>query len=119
MDDGDESILHAVARELWEEAALTAVTIGPLVGSPHLFRSRRGKSVCKFNFLVVTKSAEGTIDVKLDPKEHQNFVWACEEEVRARKVGDLEIEFTMKDLKATVLESFGIKNGAKAILESS
>jgi 8-oxo-dGTP pyrophosphatase MutT (NUDIX family) len=119
VDDDDESILHAVARELWEESALTAVSIGPLVGDPHFFRSRSGKRVCKFNFLVETKSAEGTMDVKLDPEEHQSFVWATEGEVRARKVGDLELEFTTTDLEATVLEAFRTKRGAKEVLKSS
>ena len=119
VDDDDESILHAVARELWEEAALTAVSIGPLVGNPHFFESRRGKRICKFNFLVETKSGERTMDVKLDPKEHQRFVWASEGEVRARKVGDLEIEFTMKDLEVTVLEAFWIRREAKEMLTSS
>jgi 8-oxo-dGTP pyrophosphatase MutT (NUDIX family) len=118
VDDDDESILHAVARELWEEAALTAINIGPLVGNPHFFESRRGKRVCKFNFLVETKSGEGTMDVKLDPEEHQGCVWASEEEVRARKVGDLEIEFTMKDLEVTVLEAFWIRKEAKEMLTS-
>lgn len=33
-DDDDESILHAVARELWEEVGLTTTRIGPLVGNP-------------------------------------------------------------------------------------
>jgi len=113
-----------VARELWEEAALTAVSIGPLVGSPQRFTSRKGKEVCKFNFLVGTESAtsgkEGKgMDVKLDPKEHQNFVWASEEEVKAGKVGELEIEFTMKDLEATVLEAFAIKDGNRGTLSGS
>jgi 8-oxo-dGTP pyrophosphatase MutT (NUDIX family) len=119
VDDDDESILHAVARELWEEAALTAVSIGRLVGNPHFFESRKGKRVCKFNFLVETKSGEGSMDVKLDPKEHQSFVWASEEEARARKVGNLEIEFTMKDLEETVLEAFSIRKEAKEMPTSS
>jgi 8-oxo-dGTP pyrophosphatase MutT (NUDIX family) len=31
VDDDDESILHAVERELWEEAALTAFSMGLLL----------------------------------------------------------------------------------------
>jgi 8-oxo-dGTP pyrophosphatase MutT (NUDIX family) len=119
VDDDDESILHAVARELWEEAALTAVSIGPLVGSPHFFESRSGKRVCKFNFFVETKSTVRTVDVKLNPEEHQRFVWASEEEARARKVGDLEIEFTTTGLEATVLEAFWIRREAKDMPASS
>lgn len=59
------------------------------------------------------------MDVKLNPEEHQRFVWASEEEARARKVGNLEIEFTMTDLEATVLEAFWIRREAKDMLASS
>jgi 8-oxo-dGTP pyrophosphatase MutT (NUDIX family) len=119
VDDDDESILHAVARELWEEAGLTAVSIGPLVGSPYFFESRSGKHVCKFSFLVEMKIGERTMDVKLNPEEHQRFVWASEEEAKARKVGDLEIEFTVKDMEETVLEAFRIRREAKEMLTNS
>jgi 8-oxo-dGTP pyrophosphatase MutT (NUDIX family) len=119
VDEEDESILHGVARELWEEAGLTAVSIGPLVGNPHFFESRSGKRIGKFNFMVEARSAQGAMDVKLDPEEHQRFVWASEEEARARKVGDLELEFTTADLEALVLEGFRTRREAKGKLESS
>ena len=76
------------------------------------FVTRSGKQICKFNFLVeVEKSADGRLEVKLDPSEHQRYVWASEEEVRVRKVGDVDLEFTMSDLEATVLEAFGVRRG--------
>lgn len=110
-DDDEESILHAVARELWEEAGLNAASIGPLVGKPHFFVSRSGKQVCKFNFLVEAEQiTEGRLEVKLNPVEHQRFVWASEGEVRAREVGDVELEFTTRDLEDTVLEAFSFRN---------
>ena len=115
VDDDDESILHAVARELWEEAAISAVSIGPLVGNPHFFFSRSGKQICKFNFLVEAKSVEGRLDVKLNPEEHQSFIWASEDEVRARKAGDVELEFTTTDLEATVLEAFRTRKEVEKI----
>jgi len=115
VDDDDESILHAVAQELWEEAALTAVSIGPLVGKPIFFGNSK-EQVCKFNFLVETK---GTMDVKLDPEEHQRFVWASEGEARAKKIGDLELEFTSADLEVIVLEAFRTRREAKESLRST
>jgi 8-oxo-dGTP pyrophosphatase MutT (NUDIX family) len=106
-DKEDPSILHGVARELWEEAGLTAASIGPQVGDGHFFLSRSGKLICKFSFLVeAEKGAGGKLDVKLDPSEHQNYVWAAEEEVKARKVGDVELNFTTKEQEAVVLEAF-------------
>jgi len=42
-DDDDESILHAAARELWEEAGLQAARIGGPVGDPYFFTLSDGK----------------------------------------------------------------------------
>jgi 8-oxo-dGTP pyrophosphatase MutT (NUDIX family) len=107
VDDEDESILHAVARELWEEAGLKATKISAPIGEPYLFTSRSGKRICKFNFVVqVETDAESRLMVKLDPEEHQRFVWASEEEVRTRKTKDVELDFTMEELEQTVLIAF-------------
>ncbi|KAF2731810.1 hypothetical protein EJ04DRAFT_514289 [Polyplosphaeria fusca] len=106
-DDSDESILHAAARELKEEAGLDATCFKQVVGSAHEFSSRSGKKICKFNFWVETKG----LDVKLDAKEHQRYVWASEEQVKAKKAGyveHVELEFTTQDLEDTVLKSFGL-----------
>jgi 8-oxo-dGTP pyrophosphatase MutT (NUDIX family) len=106
-DKEDPTILHSAARELWEEAGLTATNIGPQVGDGHFFLSRSGKLVCKFNFLVdAEKGAGGKLDVELDPSEHQNYAWVAEEEVKARKVGDVELKFTTREQEAVVLEAF-------------
>jgi len=114
-DKEDATILHGVARELWEEAGLTAVSIGPQVGGCQFFFSRSGKLVGKFNFLVdAEKDAGGKLDIKLDPSEHQNYVWAAEEEVKARKVGGIELEFTTKDQEAVVLEAFRVRREMNA-----
>lgn len=112
VDDEDASILNAVARELWEEAGLIAADIGPLVGEGHFFQSRSGKRICKFNFLVEAKADDGKLEVKLDPKEHQNFLWASEEEVKVGKAGDVELKFTTKEQEATILEAFRVKKAS-------
>jgi 8-oxo-dGTP pyrophosphatase MutT (NUDIX family) len=114
-DDEDPSILHGVARELWEEAGLTAIRIGPRVGDGNFFLTRSGKLVRKFNFLVdAEKGAGGKLDVKLDPKEHQSYLWAAEEEVKARKVGDVELKFTTREQEAVVLEAFKVRREMNA-----
>ena len=106
-DDEDESILYSVARELWEEAGLKAKSILQTVGNADLFSTRSGKKICKFVFLVeVEANSDGGYDVTLDPKEHQQFVWATEEDVKARKSGDIELQFTTQELENIVLEAF-------------
>jgi len=108
-DDEDESILHSVARELWEEAGLKAKSILHTVGDPHIFPTRSGETVCKFTFLVeVETNSDGEFDVTLDPKEHQQFVWATEEDVKAKRSGKVELRFTTRELENTVIEAFKI-----------
>ncbi|KAF5647634.1 NUDIX domain protein [Fusarium tjaetaba] len=103
-DDGDESVLSAAARELREEAGLEAKWIGGPVGEPHFFTLDDGKRVCQFNFLV--KVDLSSQDVKLSPNEHQRFVWASESDVRERKAGDIELDFTRDEVQQTVLAAF-------------
>lgn len=111
-DDEDESILHSAVRELWEEAGLKTKSISYPIDRAHLFSSRSGKKICKFNFLVeAEKNGEGKFDVTLDPNEHQRFVWATEEEVKTKRSGEEELEFTFEELENTVIEAFQqIKN---------
>ena len=106
-DNDDLSILHAAARELWEEAGLRAVWIGGPVADPHFFIRSNGGKVCRFNFAVQVSIGGGTeLIVKLDPKEHQNFVWATEDEVKARKVDSIDLLFTRDEVRCTVLSAF-------------
>ncbi|KAI0424365.1 NUDIX hydrolase domain-like protein [Xylaria sp. FL1042] len=106
-DDDDVTILHAAARELWEEAGLQAARIGGPVGDPYFFTLDDGKQVCQFNYAVHAKTNNGTpLAVKLDPNEHQCFVWATEDEVKAKKVGNIVLDFTREEVERTVLLSF-------------
>ncbi len=107
-DDDDQSILHAAARELWEEAGLQAARIGGPVGEPYFFTLSDGKKVCQFHFVVHVKPENGgtPFTVKLNPEEHQRFVWATEGDVQARKMGDIELDFTSDQVERIVLRVF-------------
>lgn len=109
------SLLRAAARELWEESGLVAERFTHLVpgsesggdrtggrtSSPGdttansagassnstnggtVFTNRTGTRVfCRFAFHAVVRS---TAPVVLDPDEHQDYVWATEEEVRQQR----------------------------------
>jgi len=112
-DQDDPTVLHSVARELEEETGLRAVSVGPLVGGGYVFATRSGKVVCKYNFLVETdREAEGKehwVKVRLDPNEHQNHVWATEEEVRAGCVGKVDVKFTTAEQRQVILDAFQMK----------
>ncbi|RBQ76622.1 hypothetical protein FVER14953_20090 [Fusarium verticillioides] len=96
-DDCDKSILSAAARELHEEAGLDAKWIGGPVNKRHFFTLDDGKRVCQFNFPVRVDMSNQA--VKLSPGEHQRFIWATEEEVKSRKVSDIDIEFTRDEVR--------------------
>ena len=106
-DDDDESILHAAARELWEEAGLQAARISGPVGDPHFFTISDRRKVCQFNFAVNIRNNNGNLSaVRLNPEEHQQFVWATEDEVKARKVDGIDLDFTRDEVERTVLLVF-------------
>jgi 8-oxo-dGTP pyrophosphatase MutT (NUDIX family) len=110
-DDDDESILHAAARELWEEAGLETARIVGLVGDPYFFPIRKGE-VCQFSFAVHIRTDNRTSSaVKLNPEEHQRFVWATEDEVRARNVDGIDLDFTADEVERTLLLAFNYIRG--------
>ncbi|CAG7556221.1 unnamed protein product [Fusarium equiseti] len=114
-DDEDESVLHGCARELWEEAGLEATHIRHVIpdgagGKPgQVFTNRTGKRFfCKFSFEV---DVVDTRDVKLDPKEHQDYVWATEEEVKVQRMReeDREIPLTNAIMVRVVEMGFALR----------
>jgi 8-oxo-dGTP pyrophosphatase MutT (NUDIX family) len=115
-DEEDETILHGVAREVWEESRLKVSAILQQVGPGDgiVFFTRKGLKVCKYTLEVEVESTEG---VKLDPNEHQNYIWVTEEECRGHKVEDgdsvVEIKFTTPAQDATILEGFRLRKAAK------
>ncbi|KAI0191573.1 NUDIX hydrolase domain-like protein [Astrocystis sublimbata] len=114
IDDEDKSILHGVARELWEEAGLRARHVGGLVGKADTFLTRSGRAVCKYSFLV---DVEG-FDVKLDPNEHVAFLWVSEQEAKAKKCGDVEIVYTGNRQEAGILAVFGMERKRQDKIEA-
>ncbi|KAH7113416.1 hypothetical protein EDB81DRAFT_586317, partial [Dactylonectria macrodidyma] len=89
------TILHACARELREEAGLEVQSIEHVIldgagnkPGADFMNSTETRRYRKFSFEVKVDDM-GT--VKLDPNEHQAFVWATEEEVKSQAIGDRKI----------------------------
>lgn len=115
VDLDDESILHGAARELFEETGLVARRIVELVGGPQEFLTRRGRWIVKFSFLVDVQG-DGEMAVELDPNEHVQYVWASEEEARAKKVGNVDLEYTTKGQEETICEAFRVLKERRAAI---
>lgn len=123
MDPEDETILHGVARELWEEAGLVVKGFKRQVGEGYSFQIAKELCWLKLNFLVDVERGEeekrkvdGEVnvpEVTIDLNEHQKFVWASEVECRRRKVGSLEIEFTSQKQEETILEEFRVRKAER------
>ncbi|KAF1982647.1 hypothetical protein K402DRAFT_362512 [Aulographum hederae CBS 113979] len=109
-DPTDLSILHSAARELWEETGLVATEVGPVVGGVVGFVSASGKRIGRVGFLVGIGAGRerGEMKVKLNPREHQKFVWATREEVERGRCGDVVLEFTKDEVRNLVLEAFDV-----------
>jgi 8-oxo-dGTP pyrophosphatase MutT (NUDIX family) len=122
-DAEDETILHAAAREVWEEAGLRVKSFNRQVGTGIEFRTSRGLKIFKLSFEVEveevdTAEAAGleAIAVKLDPNEHQDWAWVSEEDCIAGKSDNVEIPFTHINQKQTIMAGFeqrwqGAKDG--------
>lgn len=115
-EDVDESIILTVVRELQEETGLQARSVGPMVGDGYHFPISSGKIACKYNFVVEIDDQtgeKGTVEVQLDPNEHQDHVWATEEEVRAGRVAGTWLKFTSTEQEKVILEAFELRKGSK------
>ncbi|KAK5938169.1 hypothetical protein PMZ80_009758 [Knufia obscura] len=105
----DKSIIHTVVRELQEETGLQAKSVGSRIGDGYHFPVGGGNIACKYNFMVEVADQmgeDGKVKIKLDPNEHQDHVWATEEQVKAGKVGGIELKFTSLEQEKVVLEAF-------------
>ncbi|KAF3014422.1 hypothetical protein E8E14_006690 [Neopestalotiopsis sp. 37M] len=105
-DDDDLSIMAAACRELWEEAGLRATVVVDFIDDVHL-PSTDGLIWRKMTFLVdVDRIGPSEPLVKLDPEEHQDFVWATEEDLLANRHGDITLTWMSEDQRQTILKAF-------------
>ncbi|KAI1271814.1 NUDIX hydrolase domain-like protein [Xylaria sp. FL0933] len=127
-DDSDKTIIHGAERELEQQAGLWTFCVSGPVGDPYFFTLDDGKKVCQFNFAVVARPAgdfplkmeinpgnpralaftgsDAPLVVQLDSEKHQDYVWATEDQVKAKKVNDVVLDFISEEVARTVLLTF-------------
>ncbi|PHH77456.1 hypothetical protein CDD80_575 [Ophiocordyceps camponoti-rufipedis] len=111
VDSADASILHAAARELWEEAGLVASRFRTRVsglGREGDFFWNQNRSRCFCRAVFVVEVVDST-HVRLDPNEHQAFAWATEEDIRSQTLDGRPLPITNDAMKTILLESFRLR----------
>lgn len=113
----DASVLAAAARELREEAGLAARRFVGRVDASHVWVD--GDTWWrKLTFLVEVAEEEEEEEekkggrllpvVRLDPDEHDDYVWASEDEVREGRAGERVFSWISEDQRIVVLEAFAL-----------
>lgn len=107
VEQDDQSLLHACARELKEEAGLVPHYMRGAVGEGYSFEGSEGKLYYRFTLLIDVEEGE----VKTDPAEHSEYRWATEKEVREEKMADgTEMSITFPAVKEVLLQGLRMKN---------
>lgn len=115
-DATDPSVLFSAARELEEETGLQATRMLGAIGKGYNFTSGSGKWILKLN-IIAEVGREESKNVRIDPNEHQDYVWASEEEVQHEKSGERNIPFTSAAQKDVVLQGFAWWRAQRAMSE--
>ncbi|TLD06506.1 uncharacterized protein PgNI_08450 [Pyricularia grisea] len=122
----DRTVLEAAARELREESGLSAARMRRLVDL-YEFRASDGRTFQKLTFEVEVgvdgvggeQEGGGTCSptVKLDPEEHQDFVWVTEQEYRAGWAGERRLAITHPNQEVTLDRAFKAMREGKQPLD--
>lgn len=107
----DGTVLHALCREVREETGLT-LTLECINGVVDIteFEGSENTKWRKVSFLVLMQGSEGQ-GVKVNEEEHQDAVWASEEEVLAGQCEGKELIFAYEVQRENVLAVLKGKSG--------
>lgn len=110
VDEDDETILHAAARETLEESGLVvtrfvrAMPYTEDAPGPVCTNTKGTILFCRITFVAEVEGYE----VKLDPNEHQDWEWCTEEEIRNEEKEGRKMRTTHENQKAVILKAFAM-----------
>lgn len=105
VDEPDESLLHAAVRELREEAGLQATRVVRKV-TQMTFDIPRPKGRSDRWMKLVFEMEVKQLDITLDPLEHDDYLFATEDQIINERVGDVVLKYISPDNKQVKLEAF-------------
>ncbi|KAF2748631.1 hypothetical protein M011DRAFT_400032 [Sporormia fimetaria CBS 119925] len=114
VDDTDETILHALVREVQEETELkvTRVVRKAAEFGWEDYSKRRQRHEVWWKLIFEVEVEQG-VSVKLDPIEHQDYVFATEEEIRADQMTDgVALRWISAPNKEVNLKAFQVRRDA-------
>lgn len=111
VDDTDETLLHAAVRELKEETGLIATRVKRKVAQFTFGDDKPGARKTTWLKLIFEMEVRD-LEVELDPKEHQRYLFASEDEVREDLVGNVKLAYISPPNKTVKLEAFRMQKEA-------
>ncbi|KAK0639694.1 NUDIX hydrolase domain-like protein [Cercophora newfieldiana] len=114
VDPEDETILHAVQRELFEETGLCLTKVVALLDDTVEFVGKEGRAR-RITFLVEveggcesgSESGKG-VQVRLNPEEHADYVWAGVDDVTRGVCRGRKIQFSHEMTEGIVLRGLEV-----------
>ncbi|KAK4692266.1 hypothetical protein P7C71_g4903, partial [Lecanoromycetidae sp. Uapishka_2] len=120
-ETSDPTILHSLAREVFEETGLMLTRFVRQIGEGQEFQLGRRGWCLKLNFEIEVEEIPGgrqsgvhrhenekerkdTVEIRLDPEEHQAYVWASRDDI-----WDGSYDIVSEDQKAVMLKAFDLR----------
>ncbi|MCJ1353212.1 MAG: hypothetical protein MMC33_003197 [Icmadophila ericetorum] len=139
-EHSDPTILHSIAREVFEETGLRLARVVQQVGDGVEFTTGwtdKSQRWLKLSFEIEVAEIEPahcdffsvnhnhineipvptSIEVSLDPNEHQDYRWVSEEEIQNAGEGE-GLQIMTEDQRAVMLEAFNLHRTNRAVLEN-
>ncbi|KAF2475706.1 uncharacterized protein BDR25DRAFT_331499 [Lindgomyces ingoldianus] len=106
VDSTDETILHAAARELKEETGLDTSRIVRKVGEFSWSEVSKKTGFQQHWQKLIFEMEVKDMKIVLDPNEHQEYLFATEEDVLKGKSADVALSYITPANKTIKLEAF-------------
>ncbi|EGO53937.1 hypothetical protein NEUTE1DRAFT_49842 [Neurospora tetrasperma FGSC 2508] len=121
VDLGDETLSHALARELLEETGLALNHVMALLDQLEFEGASGEGRYRKLTFLVSVESTHSLQEhpqVRLNSTEHQDFMWVSKDHLRIGVCGGREIKFAYPGQLETLYAAFGADTKTQTGMET-